>query len=148
MEYPQSNTAQPIIPPIPNTIRLYSPAQIGWAAALGGPMSGCIVLMRNFQALREKKAAIQTLLWGGIGSLLVIYLILWLKDLRWILIANALIAVGIYFVANALQGMRYQVHLAHGGTRHSPWTLVGDCLFGLVSTLVIGVLYVVARVIS
>ena len=62
--------------------RLYTPAQVGWGAFLGGPIMAVYVLRANFVALGRQREALRTL-WIGAALVVALLVLVWILPRNW-----------------------------------------------------------------
>ena len=107
-----------------SAIRLYSPALVTVATLIGAPVAGCILLAHNYRSLGRQSTAIQLLIWGTLGTVLLLVMSYFLPEN----FPNGVLpigyTVGMYLLAKQLQGKDYESHIANGGVKGSTWKAV------------------------
>jgi hypothetical protein len=127
-------------------VRLYSPGQVLAATILGAPVAGAILLAHNYRSVGQGSAGRKALLWGGLGTVGLLIVSLFLLEHFPNSVLPASYSMGMYQLAKQLQGREVASHLAAGGARGSNWSVVGigvACLLVLL-VVMIGVAVVVA----
>ena len=106
------------------TIRLYSPALITLATFLGAPVAGCILLAHNYRALGKTATARQILIWGTLGTVLLLVVAFFLPDN----FPNSALPIGYTVGMNQavkkVHGKDYESHIASGGAKGSTWKAI------------------------
>ena len=112
--------------------RLYSIAQITVATFLGSPLAGSLLLAHNFRELRVAKAALRSVIWGVVSTVILLVVAPWLPEK----FPNAALPVGYCFamrqVATHFQGASISNHFSVGGKKGSWAATVGIGLACLV----------------
>jgi hypothetical protein len=123
---------------------LFSPKQIATAAFLGAPIAACWFLSRNYRALDQGRSAVQSLLWGVLGTAALLGISFFLPDN----FPNQALPLGytfgLYQFAKRMQGETVAEHVATGGRLGSWWKVVGVSLVFLVLIVIaiFGVVFV------
>lgn len=105
--------------------RAYSPGQVAGATFLGSPIAGALLLASNFALFRKPDARRQALLWGGISTVGVFVLALFLPDN----VPNSALPAGytlaLQQIAKCQQGTEFEAYIEAGGQKHSHWRVAG-----------------------
>jgi hypothetical protein len=110
----------------PNTsARLYSPALMTVATFLGAPVAGCILLAHNYRVLGKQSAARHWLIWGSIGTALLLVVAYFLPDKFPHMALPIGYTVGMHQAVKQVHGAEYAAHIAAGGAKGSVWAAVG-----------------------
>jgi hypothetical protein len=114
----------PIVPAL-RAGRLYSPQQIAVAALLGTPMAASWLFAGNFAVLGEHRARQRALVWGIVGTVVIIAIAFVLPARFPAPVLPMAYTMGLRELAKQQQGAAFQNHLAAGGERQSNWRVVG-----------------------
>src|SRR5215207_3694211 len=131
------------LPLPPPAYRLHSPAGVAWAAALGTPAAGAIVVALNYWKWGQKSLAAAAIA-AGLVTTGVLFWLAWLAP-ETVPAAAFLVPqiLGGYFLARSLQGRRFSAHIVSGGKKASTWlgTGIGLAVFTpLIGAVVVFVL--------
>jgi hypothetical protein len=112
--------------PVHQTLgRLYSPGQVALATLLGAPIAGALLLAANYRELGEVNAPRKAVVWGLVGTVLLLMLSFVLPDS----LPNSTLpmstAITVFLLAKNLQGTLYDSHVGAGGPKHSSWRAAG-----------------------
>lgn len=121
---------------------LYSPRQVAIASFIGSPVAACWFFAKNYRRLGDPKMATQCLLWGIIGTVLVILLAFQLPDRFPNQIIPLAYTFGLFQASKRAHGSLVEQHLSAGGKLGSWGGIIGvSVLFLLlVVSLVFGVM--------
>jgi hypothetical protein len=145
---PPAPVAQDGVPPdgdafdpaiAPPGFTLASPGQAGWAAFLGGPIAGWLLIARNYAQMGRTGARWAAILAGVVVTAIAIAVAFALPDAKGTNLLPSL-ALGIltYLCAQMLQGTQFHEHTGRGGAKVSGWVVAGYILVGIV--LILGTL--------
>jgi hypothetical protein len=126
------------------SVKLYSPALITLATFLGAPVAGCILLAHNNRMLGRRAAARQWLLWGTVGTALLLVVAFLLPDKLPHYVLPIGYTVAMHQVVERLYGPEYTRHIDNGGPAGSAWKAVGIGLasFCAIMAVIVGVVLV------
>jgi hypothetical protein len=117
--------------------RLASPGQIGWAAFLGGPLSGLLLMGRNYTKIGKGIAGWVTITTGALLTAAVVAIGVTVSETNnrgnWV--SAILLWLGTYYAARQFQGRMFEDHRGRGGRPASGWTVAGFILLGITLTL-------------
>jgi len=119
---------------MPESRRLYSVAQIAFAAWAASPLAGCLLLNFNYRALQKPRAAWQALVLGFLATVLVFAIPPHRLPRMTLPLASA---ATMWPLALYLQGNATRNHFAFGGRKGSWWTTVGLSFLIVLSLLVV-----------
>ena len=105
--------------------RLYSSGQITGATLLGTPIAGAWLMAQNYKAMGLDLFARQAIIFGIIGTLIVLVLAVVLPENTPNILLPAIYTVIVQVIARAKQGADFLAHIANGGFKHSNWRVVG-----------------------
>jgi hypothetical protein len=116
--------------------KLYSPGQIALAAVLGSPLAACWFFACNFRELGQPKTAKHYLIWGGIGTAVLLVIAFFLPDRFPNSILPIAYTAGLFQAAKQLHGTTVARHISAGGRLGSWWSVVGISLLCLILVVV------------
>lgn len=136
MDNPYAPPANP--PASTSRVALYSPGHIAWAAFLGAPIAGCVLVALNYRRFGNSAAANFALIAGLIGTLIIMAIAFFVPDNFPNFVVPAAYTFGMYASAKTLQGREFEHRLANGDIKGSAWVATGiGLLFMVVLTLVL-----------
>lgn len=118
----------------PSRIKLYSPGQIAWATFLGAPIAGCWLLALNYRRFDDAMAANRALIFGSIGTILLLALAFFLPERFPNFVLPAAYTFGMYQYAKTLRGKVYMDRLSNDCRKGSGWVATG---IGILCSIVI-----------
>jgi hypothetical protein len=131
--------ASPVVePPVRRPYKLFSPGHVAWAAFLGAPLAGCVVMAVNYWRVGKPRAAWVALLCGGVATLALLGVGFVVPDRFPNFIIPAAYTFAMLQVAKSLQGATFDQHIASGGRKASAWAATGVavvCLLILLAAL-------------
>jgi hypothetical protein len=139
------NTESAMAPNVATAGALYSPGQVSLATFLGSPIAGAWLLAANYAVLGERDARRRTLMYGAIGSVVVLALAFVLPEHFPNFILPAAYTVTLREFANRSQGKAFNAHLQNGGRKQSTWRAAGIGLAWLAAVLSVVVVVVLIR---
>ena len=105
--------------------KAYSPGQVGFAALVGGPIAGFIVLASNFALFWAPKQRRQALLWGLVSEIALLVLVLVLPDRFPVVVVPMICIPALVILATRTQGAHFDEYIQSGGVKHSHWRVFG-----------------------
>jgi hypothetical protein len=121
----------------PGVKKVFSPAQGGVGAFLGGPVPGTYFVTATFLALGETKRARLTTIWGVV---IVLAVLLWHFRLPEGLLSYSIsivYSVAAWVIIGRTQFTKPQIVASRTLTFHSNWRVAGVALVGLIITFVL-----------
>ncbi len=121
---------------------LYSPKQVAIAAFIGSPIAACWFFAKNYRQLGDPQKATQCLLWGIIGTVVVLLLAFQLPERFPNQIIPLAYTLGLLQASKRAHGSLVEQHLSAGGKLGSWGRIIGvSCLFLLlIVSLVFGIM--------
>jgi hypothetical protein len=118
-------------PPSTALAKVYTPQQVAIASFVGGPLGGCLLLASNYAALGRRSARTQAIVWGAVGTVLVLALGLALPKNFPCQALPAAYTISLYQFAKTRQGPEYEARLVAAG-HQSHWKAFGIGMASLV----------------
>ena len=142
-EAPVSESLQGTAQETPN---LYSPGQVAWASFLASPIAGSVLMALNYSRVGNGKASKITLLVGGLATVLVFVVALFVPDNFPNMLLPAIYVLGMFFTSTRLQGEAFKRDLPRGHRGASTWAATGIAILCMVVLFLmfavfLGVLY-------
>ena len=92
---------------------------------LGAPVAGCILLAHNFRAIGKPSAARQWLIWGTLGTALLIVVAFFLPEKFPHMALPIGYTMGMRQAVKQVHGPEYAQHIALGAAKAPAWKAVG-----------------------
>ena len=121
---------------------LYSPKQVAIASFIGSPVAACWFFAKNYRQLGNPQKATQCLVWGIVGTVVVLFVAFQLPDRFPNQIIPLAYSFGLLQASKRVHGSLVEQHLSAGGKLGSWGVVIGvSFLFLLlVVSLVFGIL--------